>query len=73
MGWPPSYQGEGHVYAQYRLRNHPEGKIAVRYQNDDFGKDYLKGLTDSLAAKIRIVAEASYETADPSPIRRAQA
>jgi branched-chain amino acid transport system substrate-binding protein len=67
MGWAPSNQGEGHIYAQYLLRNHPEGKIAILYQNDDFGKDYLKGLTDGLAGKIPIVAEAPYETADPSP------
>jgi len=67
MGWAPSNQGEGHIYAQYLLRNHPEGKIAILYQNDDFGKDYLKGLTDGLAGKIPIVAVAPYETADPSP------
>jgi branched-chain amino acid transport system substrate-binding protein len=67
MGWAPSYQGEGHIYAQYLLRNYPEGRIAILYQNDDFGKDYLKGLTDGLAGKIPIVAEAPYETADPSP------
>jgi branched-chain amino acid transport system substrate-binding protein len=60
-------RGEGHIYAQYLLRNHPEGRIAILYQNDDFGKDYLKGLTDGLAGKIPIVAEAPYETADPSP------
>ena len=47
--------------------NYPEGRIAILYQNDDFGKDYLKGLTDGLASKIPIVAEAPYETADPSP------
>ena len=67
MGWTPSYQGEGHIYAQYLLRNYPEGRIAILYQNDDFGKDYLKGLTEGLAGKIPIVAEAPYETADPSP------
>jgi branched-chain amino acid transport system substrate-binding protein len=39
MGWAPSYQGDGHIYAQHLLRNHPEGKIAILYQNDDFGKD----------------------------------
>jgi ABC-type branched-subunit amino acid transport system substrate-binding protein len=49
------------------LRNYPEGRIAILYQNDDFGKDYLKGLTEGLAGKISIVAEAPYETADPSP------
>lgn len=67
MGWAPSNQGEGHIYAEYLLRNHPQGKIAVLYQNDDFGKDYLRGLIDGLGGKIPIVAQAPYETADPTP------
>jgi branched-chain amino acid transport system substrate-binding protein len=70
MGWAPSYQGEGHIYAQYLLRNHPEGRIAILYQNDDFGKDYLKGLTEGLAGKIPIVAEAPYEQRTRAPIPR---
>src|ERR687886_879577 len=45
MGWQPNYQSEGRVYAKYILDNHANGKIAVLYQNDDFGKDLLKGLT----------------------------
>jgi branched-chain amino acid transport system substrate-binding protein len=64
MGWSPSYQGESHIYAQYLLREHPAGKIGVLYQNDDYGKDYLKGLKDGLAGKIPIVTEAPYETSD---------
>ena len=67
MGWAPSNQSEGHIYAQYLLRNHPHGKIAILYQNDDFGKDYLKGLIDGLGGKIPIVAQAPYQTTDPTP------
>jgi branched-chain amino acid transport system substrate-binding protein len=67
MGWAPSNQTEGHIYAQYLLHNHRQGKIAILYQNDDFGKDYLKGLMDGLGGKIPIVAEAPYQTTDPTP------
>jgi len=66
MGWAPSYQGEGHIYAQYLLAHNPNGKIGILYQNDDYGKDYLKGLTDALRGRIPIVAEYPYETADPT-------
>jgi branched-chain amino acid transport system substrate-binding protein len=68
MGWQPNYQSEGRIYAKYILDNHADGKIAVLYQNDDFGKDLLKGLTDGLGAKAKsmIVAEAPYEVADPT-------
>jgi branched-chain amino acid transport system substrate-binding protein len=66
MGWSPSYQGEGHIYAQYLLEHHPNGKIGILYQNDDYGKDYLKGLTEGLRGRIPIVAEYPYETADPT-------
>ena len=68
MGWQPNYQSEAHLYAQYILKNRPAAKIAVLYQNDDYGKDYLKGLKDGLADKAGqlIVAEASYETSDPT-------
>jgi branched-chain amino acid transport system substrate-binding protein len=63
-----SYQAEGHIYASYILKNKPEAKIAVLYQNDDFGKDYLKGVVDGLGAKAAsmIKAKASYETTDPT-------
>jgi branched-chain amino acid transport system substrate-binding protein len=67
MGWQPNYQSEGHVYATYIMKEKPNGKIGVLYQNDDFGKDYLKGLKDGLGAKASmIVTEAPYETTDPT-------
>jgi ABC-type branched-subunit amino acid transport system substrate-binding protein len=68
MGWQPSYQSEGRIYAKYILKEKPNAKIAVLYQNDDYGKDYLKGLKDGLGAKAAslIVAEESYETTEPS-------
>jgi branched-chain amino acid transport system substrate-binding protein len=67
MGWQPSYQSEAHIYAKFLLREKPDAKIGVLYQNDDFGKDYLKGLKEALGAKTTmIVAEESYETAEPS-------
>ncbi|MEO6780256.1 MAG: ABC transporter substrate-binding protein [Bradyrhizobium sp.] len=68
MGWQPSYQSETQIYAKYILKEKPNAKIAVLYQNDDYGKDYLKGLKDGLGAKAAsmIVAEESYETTEPS-------
>ncbi|MCA6109172.1 ABC transporter substrate-binding protein [Bradyrhizobium cenepequi] len=68
MGWQPSYQSETQIYAKYILKNHPNAKIAVLYQNDDYGKDYLKGLKDGLGSKASsmIVAEESYETSEPT-------
>jgi branched-chain amino acid transport system substrate-binding protein len=68
MGWQPSYQSEAHIYAKYLLKEKPNAKIAVLYQNDDYGKDYLKGLKDGLGAKAAtmIVAEESYETTEPT-------
>ena len=68
MGWQPNYQSEAHLYAKYILKNRPAAKIAVIYQNDDYGKDYVKGLKDGLGDKAgpMIVAEASYETSDPT-------
>ena len=68
MMWLPSYGIESHVYANYVLKNLPNAKIAVLYQNDDYGKDYLNGLRVGLgdkAAKM-IVATQSYETTDPT-------
>jgi len=63
-----SYQAEGRIYASYILEHKPDAKIGVLYQNDDFGKDYLKGLVDGLGAKAAsmIKAKASYETSDPT-------
>jgi len=67
MGWQPSYQGEARIYAKFLMKEKPDGKIAIMYQNDDFGKDYLKGLKDGLGAKASmIVAEESYETSEPT-------
>src|SRR6266446_1839013 len=67
IGWQPSYQSEGRVYAQYLIRNHPNGKVAILYQNDDYGKDYVKGLKDGLAGKLKIVSETPYEVTDSTP------
>ena len=63
-----SYQAEGHIYAAYILKNKPDAKIAVLYQDDDFGKDYLKGVVDGLGAKAAsmIKTKATYETMDPT-------
>jgi branched-chain amino acid transport system substrate-binding protein len=68
MGWQPNYQSESRIYAKYILKNMPNARIAVLYQNDDYGKDYLKGLKDGLGAKASsmIVAEESYETTEPT-------
>jgi branched-chain amino acid transport system substrate-binding protein len=64
----PPFQLDAKLYADYILKTHPNAKIAVLYQNDDYGKDYLKGLKDGLGDKAHtmIVAEASYELTDPS-------
>jgi branched-chain amino acid transport system substrate-binding protein len=62
----PSYQAEAHIYANYLQQNHPTGRIGILYQNDDFGRDYVKGLKDGVKGKIQIVATASYEVSDPT-------
>jgi branched-chain amino acid transport system substrate-binding protein len=64
MGYIPSYQHEGRIYAKYLLQNRPDGRIGILYQNDDYGKDYVKGLKDGLAGKLQIVAELPYEVTD---------
>jgi ABC-type branched-subunit amino acid transport system substrate-binding protein len=68
MGWQPNYQSESRIYAKYLLKEKPAAKIAVLYQNDDYGKDYLKGLKDGLGAKAAsmIIAEESFETTEPT-------
>jgi ABC-type branched-subunit amino acid transport system substrate-binding protein len=68
MGWQPNYQSETQIYAKYLLKNKPDAKIAVLYQNDDYGKDYLKGLEDGLGPKAAtmIVARESFETTEPT-------
>ena len=68
IGWQPTYQIEGHIFAKYILQHRPNAKVAILFQNDDYGKDYLKGLKDGLgdkAAKL-IIKEVSYETSDPT-------
>jgi len=68
MGWQPAYQSEGRIYAKYLLKAKPDAKIGILYQNDDFGKDLLKGLKDGLGDKAAsmIVAEESYEVTEPT-------
>ena len=68
MGWQPNYQTEARIYAKHVLQTKPDAKIAVLFQNDDYGKDYLKGLKDGLGAKAAsmIVKEVSYEVSDPT-------
>jgi ABC-type branched-subunit amino acid transport system substrate-binding protein len=68
MGWQPNYQNEARIYARYILKETPSARIAVLYQNDDYGKDYLKGLKDGLGAKAAsmLVAEEAYEVAEPT-------
>ncbi len=68
MGWQPNYQSEGRIYAKYLMKEKPNGKIGILYQNDDLGKDMLKGLKDGLGekAKTMIIAEESYEVTTPT-------
>src|SRR5256884_8213716 len=68
MGWQPNYQSESQIYAKYILKNFPNAKIAILYQNDDYGKDYVKGLKDGLGAKAAsmIIVEESYEVSQPT-------
>ncbi len=73
MGWQPTYQTEGRIYAKYILENLPQGKIGILYQNDDSGRDYLKGLKDGLGAEATqrmIVGEMPYEPTDPTVDRQ---
>jgi len=68
MGFNPNYFVEGRIYGQYILKNHPNAKVGILYQNDDLGKDYLNGIKAGLGDKAAsmIVAEASYEVSDPT-------
>jgi branched-chain amino acid transport system substrate-binding protein len=68
IGYNPNYQTEAHIYAKDILKTKPDGKIALLYQNDGFGKDYLKGLQDVLGADHAgmLVKTASYETSEPT-------
>ena len=66
MGFQPTYQTEASIYAKYLVEHHPNGRIGVLYQNDDYGKDYLQGFKDGLAGKIPIISEQAYESTDPT-------
>jgi branched-chain amino acid transport system substrate-binding protein len=68
MGWQPNYQSEGQIYAAWLLEEKPGAKVAVLYQNDDYGKDYVKGFKDGLGDKAKsiIVSELPYEVTDPT-------
>jgi branched-chain amino acid transport system substrate-binding protein len=68
LGWQPPYQGEARIYAKDVLKNHPSAKIGVLYQNDDYGQDYLKGLTDGLGSSASlIVSKQSYDVTAANP------
>jgi len=62
----PNYRFEGRAYGKYLVANYPDARVAVLYQNDDSGRDYLTGLREGLGdrAKRMIVAEASHEVTD---------
>jgi len=68
MGWQPNYQTEAKIFGKHILKTKPDAKIAVLYQNDGFGKDYLMGLKDGLGADHAgmVIKEASYETSEPT-------
>ena len=68
MGYQPNYQSESKVFAAHILETKPNAKIAILYQNDDYGKDYLKGFEDGLGdkAKTMIVSKITYEVTDPT-------
>jgi branched-chain amino acid transport system substrate-binding protein len=67
IGWQPSYRTEAQIYTKYILQQKPNAKIAILYQNDDFGKDYPAGVKDVLGAKYdKMVTTATYETSDPT-------
>jgi len=68
MGWQPSYQSEARIYARHILETRPAARVAILLQNDDYGRDYLRGLVDGLGerASSMIVAQATYEVSDPT-------
>jgi branched-chain amino acid transport system substrate-binding protein len=66
MGWQPTAENEGRIYAQYLRKNYPNARIGVLYVNVDVGKEYLTGLKDGLEGKVPVVAEVSYELTDPT-------
>ena len=68
MGWQPNYQAEGKIYAAHILETRPNAKIGILMQNDDYGRDYLKGFLDGLGdkAKSMVVRQVTYEVTDPT-------
>jgi branched-chain amino acid transport system substrate-binding protein len=68
IGWQPSYRIEAQIYTKHMLKEHPNAKLAILYQNDDFGKDYPAGVKDVLGDRWDkvVVKEASYEVTDPT-------
>jgi branched-chain amino acid transport system substrate-binding protein len=68
MGWQPNYQAEGKIYAAHILETKPNAKIGILMQNDDYGRDYLKGFLDGLGdkAKSMVVRQVTYEVTDPT-------
>jgi ABC-type branched-subunit amino acid transport system substrate-binding protein len=67
IGWQPSYRTEAQIYTKYLLQQKPNAKLAILYQNDDFGKDYPAGVKDVLGDKFdKMVVTATYETTDPT-------
>jgi len=68
LGFNPNYVVEGRIYGQYILKNYPDAKVGILYQNDDLGRDYLNGIKSGLGDKAAtmVVAEASYEMTDPT-------
>src|SRR5262249_10128026 len=68
MGWQPNFQNEAKIYAKYILKVKPDARIGILYQNDDLGKDYIKGLKDGLGDKAAslIVAEDAYDVTEPT-------
>ena len=67
IGWQPSYRTEAQIYTKYMLQQKPNAKLAILYQNDDFGKDYPNGVKDVLGDKFdKMVVTATYETTDPT-------
>ena len=67
IGWQPSYVAESRIYAKYLKDNKPNAKVAVLYQNDDYGEDYLNGFVDAIkGSNVKIVAKQSYQVTDPT-------
>ncbi|MCG2645131.1 MULTISPECIES: ABC transporter substrate-binding protein [Bradyrhizobium] len=68
IGWQPTYRAEARIYASYILTNHPNAKVGVLYQNDDFGKDYIQGLKDGLGEKFdkTVIVSAPYDVGTPT-------